>query len=101
MKKYLGQRPGYIKKRISGPHDGDFIYLQPRLLAPKCSAEYNGFRIGRFRKRETFQRFYPQRDSASHIIGFTNDDHTGQEGIELIFDSHLSGRTGKKKVFLM
>ena len=100
LEKYLGQRPGYIKKRISGPHDGDFIYLQPRLLAPNVVRNIMDLGLEGLGKEKTFQRFYPQRDSTSHIIGFTNDDHTGQEGIELIFDSHLSGRTGKKKVFL-
>lgn len=45
-----------------------------------------------------FQRFYPNGQLASHIIGFTDIDENGLEGVELLFDSHLSGKSGYKLI---
>ncbi|MEO5565112.1 MAG: penicillin-binding protein 2, partial [Luteimonas sp.] len=45
-----------------------------------------------------FRRFYPQGDALAHVLGFTNIDDRGQEGIELAFDDWLRGTPGAKKV---
>ncbi|MEW5768401.1 MAG: penicillin-binding protein [bacterium] len=38
-----------------------------------------------------YQRFYPKRKLAAHLLGFVNVDNEGQEGIEGYFDSVLAG----------
>ena len=50
-----------------------------------------------FSQRE-FRRFYPQGEALAHVLGFTNIDDRGQEGVELAFDDWLRGTPGAKKV---
>ena len=45
-----------------------------------------------------YQRRYPEGESAAHVVGFTNIDDKGQEGIELGFQSQLLGRAGERTV---
>lgn len=52
---------------------------------------------GVYAQRE-YKRFYPAGEVASHVVGFTDVDDRGQEGIELAFDSLLSSESGKKEV---
>ena len=47
---------------------------------------------------EEYKRYYPLGEVASHLIGFTNIDDEGQEGIELAFDDWLRGDPGRKRV---
>lgn len=100
LESFLGQTAGYIEKRINDTKSNKFTYLQPRLLAPQTVQQIMDLKLKGLGKELRYQRFYPQRDSLAHLIGYTNDEHVGQEGIELIFDDYLSGRAGSKKVFL-
>jgi cell division protein FtsI (penicillin-binding protein 3) len=52
---------------------------------------------GVFSQRE-YRRFYPQGDAVAHVLGFTNIDDSGQEGLELAFDEWLRGTPGARKV---
>ena len=45
-----------------------------------------------------YRRYYPAGEVTSHVVGFTNIDDQGQEGVELSLESHLSGQSGRKKV---
>ena len=45
-----------------------------------------------------YQRRYPEGESAAHVVGFTNIDDRGQEGIELGFQQQLLGRSGQRTV---
>jgi len=100
LESYLGQTAGYIEKRINNTQSDKFTYLQPRLLAPQTMQQIMDLELKGLGKELRYQRFYPQREALAHLIGYTNDEHVGQEGIELIFDDYLSGKNGKKKVFL-
>ncbi|SAL24908.1 peptidoglycan D,D-transpeptidase FtsI family protein [Caballeronia telluris] len=44
------------------------------------------------------KRFYPEGESAAHIVGFTNSEDSGQEGIELAADARLTGEQGQREV---
>ena len=46
----------------------------------------------------SFKRFYPEGESAAHVVGLTDVDDAGQEGIELAADDLLSGAPGKREV---
>ncbi len=52
---------------------------------------------GVYSQRE-FRRFYPQGEAMAHVLGFTNIDDRGQEGLELAFDDWLRGKPGAKRV---
>ena len=45
-----------------------------------------------------YRRYYPMGAVAGHVIGFTNVDDAGQEGLELAFNDELSGKSGRKRV---
>ncbi|MFN5419846.1 MAG: peptidoglycan D,D-transpeptidase FtsI family protein, partial [Burkholderiales bacterium] len=45
-----------------------------------------------------YKRLYPEGESAAHIVGFTNVEDKGQEGIELIFQDQLAGKPGARRV---
>ncbi|MCB1807798.1 MAG: penicillin-binding protein 2, partial [Candidatus Competibacteraceae bacterium] len=42
--------------------------------------------------------YYPEAEVTAHLLGFTNIDDRGQEGVELVFDEQLSGTPGLKRV---
>lgn len=44
------------------------------------------------------KRFYPEGESAAHVVGFTNNEDNGQEGIELAANSRLTGEQGQREV---
>ena len=49
-------------------------------------------------QRKEYKRQYPEGESAAHIVGFTNVEDKGQEGMELAFNSQLAGKPGSRRV---
>ena len=49
-------------------------------------------------QRKEYKRQYPEGEAAAHVVGFTNVEDHGQEGIELAFDKELAGRDGSRRV---
>ena len=45
-----------------------------------------------------YKRLYPEGEAAAHIVGFTNVEDQGQEGVELVFQKQLSGKPGSRRV---
>lgn len=75
----------------------EFIYLK-RGVSPAETDAIKSLEIPGVFFQHEYHRFYPQSDVAAHVIGFTNVDDRGQEGLELAYDGWLTGVTGKKKV---
>ncbi|MEG1202052.1 MAG: penicillin-binding protein 2, partial [Comamonas sp.] len=48
--------------------------------------------------RKEYKRQYPEGESAAHVVGFTNVEDHGQEGMELAFDKELAGKAGSRRV---
>ena len=92
---------GIEKKELTTLNRIVLLILQPRLLAPQTTQQIMDLELKGLGKELRYQRFYPQRDAFAHLIGYTNDDHVGQEGIELIFDDYLSEKLEIKRFFLM
>lgn len=94
---YLGVDPEMFAKKINAAQSKNFVYLR-RHLPPAEARELLDQKIpGVYSERE-YHRFYPAGEVAAHVVGFTNVDDAGQEGLELSFDKWLSGTPGKKKV---
>ena len=77
--------------------DKEFFYLKRRINPDQARAILAHRIPGVFSQRE-FRRFYPQGEALAHVLGFTNIDDRGQEGVELAFDEWLRGTPGAKKV---
>ena len=74
-----------------------FVYLK-RQTKPQLASAIEELELpGVYMQRE-YKRFYPSGEITSHLIGFTNVDDKGQEGLELAFDEWLQGTTGSKRV---
>lgn len=74
-----------------------FLYLQ-RSLSPETASKIKALQIPGVHLQEEFKRFYPEGEVAAHVIGFTNVDDQGQEGLELLYNKYLAGVAGKKVV---
>ncbi len=82
-----------LRDRISR----DFVYLK-RHANPSLVKEVQKLSIRGVSTQREYKRYYPAAEVTSHIIGFTNIDDQGQEGLELAYDKWLSGKDGKKRV---
>ena len=84
-------------ERIAQRKEKSFLYLRRQMNPDDAAAILDLDIPGVYSQRE-FRCFYPQRDVAAHVIGFTNIDDRGQEGLELAFDDWLTGKPGAKRV---
>lgn len=87
-----------IKALLAGQYqEREFIYLK-RHVSPGLAKEVMSLGIQGVSLQREYHRYYPAGEVASHVIGFTNVDDEGQEGVELAFDEWLQGKDGKKRV---
>lgn len=89
--------PAELIKRIESNAAREFMYLA-RGLTPEHGQKVLDHKIAGVYSKEEFRRFYPAGEVAAHLVGFTNIDENGQEGIELAFDEWLTGVPGKRQV---
>lgn len=87
----------WLERRITSNLDREFVYLK-RHLNPDEAAEVLALRLpGVFSQRE-YRRYYPAGEVAGHLVGFTDIDDQGQEGLELAYNYWLRGEPGTKRV---
>ena len=94
---YLGVSYEAFIGKLEGATGRDYVYLRRHLPPPEARNVMGLGITGIFEEKE-YHRYYPAGEVAAHVVGFTNIDDRGQEGLELSFDSWLSGSAGKKKV---
>jgi len=82
-----------LKDRISR----QFVYLK-RHVTPALAEQVMLLDIPGISLQREYRRYYPAGEVTSHVIGFTNIDDSGQEGMELAYDSWLKGSPGSKRV---
>ncbi|RLU00430.1 peptidoglycan D,D-transpeptidase FtsI family protein [Ketobacter sp.] len=92
-----GVQESSLRDRILRNQDKQFIYLR-RHMNPAKAEEILEMNIPGVYSVEEHRRYYPAGEVTSHLVGFTNIDEEGQEGIELSFDQFLKGEAGKKRV---
>jgi cell division protein FtsI (penicillin-binding protein 3) len=95
--KYLKLTPKQLSRKIFNAKKREFLYLQ-RQLPPALSKDIAALKIPGVNFQKEFKRYYPDSDSMSQIIGFTNVDDKGLEGMELAYQDWLTGIVGKKRV---
>ncbi len=74
-----------------------FYYLQ-HALKPSQAEVIRELNLAGITLEKRFKRYYPEGEIASHLIGFTDLDDQGQEGLERLFNDFLTGQTGQQKV---
>lgn len=75
----------------------EFLYVKRR-LAPAEAERILALGIDGVYGQQEYQRFYPQGEVAAHLVGFSNVDDVGQEGLELTYDDWLKGVPGRRQV---
>ena len=78
--------------------ESGFIYLK-RQVNPYVSGKIEKMAVPGIHLQREYRRYYPDGEVAAHIIGFTNIDGKGQEGIERKYNQWLSGHPGKVKIW--
>lgn len=95
LAKLLDMPPADLKKRLDS--NPNFVWLR-RKVEDKVAQQVAALKIkGVYELREA-RRQYPEGESAAHIVGFTNIEDEGQEGIELAYQKQLAGRDGSRHV---
>jgi|TARA_B100002003_G_scaffold250735_1_gene291257 cell division protein FtsI (penicillin-binding protein 3) len=75
----------------------EFLYIKRR-LPPADANRILALDIDGVYAQQEYQRFYPQGEAAAHLVGFSNVDDIGQEGLELTYDDWLRGVPGRRQV---
>jgi cell division protein FtsI (penicillin-binding protein 3) len=95
----LGARPSDLARLLKVSGDKEFVYLA-RGMDPYAAQQLMALAIpGVYTQRE-YRRYYPAGEVTAHLLGFTNVDDHGQEGLELGYDSWLKGVPGAQKVIV-
>ncbi len=86
-----------LSRRVGRYSNSQFMYLR-RHVAPAAAQALMQMKIpGVYLQRE-YRRFYPAGEVTAHLLGFTDVDDRGQEGLELTYDEWLNGTPGRKRV---
>jgi len=93
----LGQDSATLTKRLQEQAEREFIYLV-RGLTPQQGQRVLDLKIPGVYEQEEFRRFYPAGEVAAHVVGFTDIDDRGREGMELAYEEWLAGVPGKRQV---
>ncbi|NID04328.1 penicillin-binding protein 2 [Luteibacter jiangsuensis] len=86
-----------LKQKIAQRADKEFMYIA-RQMRPEDAQAIVDLKIPGIAAQREYRRYYPSGAVNSHILGFTNIDDHGQEGLELAFDEWLAGKPGAKRV---
>jgi len=85
-----------VNKRLAD-EDKSFVWLK-RHVEPEKAKQIAELGFKGIYQRTEFKRQYPEGEAAAHVVGFTNVEDNGQEGMELLYNSTLLGRTGSRHV---
>nr|WP_315479593.1 penicillin-binding protein 2 [uncultured Rhodoferax sp.] len=96
LAKLLEMPTADISRKLAN-EDKTFVWIKRQVDAAvaKQIAELN---IKGIYQRKEYKREYPEGESAVHVVGFTNVEDKGQEGVELTFNKELAGRSGSRRV---
>ena len=93
----LGQDPANFAARLEQNKEREFMYLV-RGLTPENGQRVLDLKVPGVYAIEEFRRFYPAGEVAAHVVGFTDIDDRGREGMELAYEDWLAGVPGKRQV---
>ncbi|MFC1589083.1 peptidoglycan D,D-transpeptidase FtsI family protein [Pseudomonadota bacterium] len=97
LAKALSMDAKALKKKIQANQSREFMYLK-RHASPELAEKVMALNVPGLALQDEYRRYYPTGEVAAHVIGFSNIDDNGQEGIELAFNDWLKGEAGKKRV---
>ncbi len=96
LAKLLEMPPSELSKKLDD-EDKSFVWLK-RQVDAEVAKQISDLHIKGIYQRKEYKRKYPEGEAAAHLIGFTNVEDNGQEGVELMFNKALLGRPGMRHV---
>ncbi len=93
----LGVEHASLRERVQRYANKEFMYLR-RQMSPADARAVLRLKISGVAGQREYQRYYPAGEVAAHLVGFTDVDDRGIEGMELAYDEWLRGTPGSKQV---
>lgn len=93
-------KPAFKKscdQRAKANFSNNFMFIK-RQVPPVLAQRVKALAVPGLHLQRSYKRFYPQGPATAHLIGFTNIDGKGQEGIEKSYDINLRGAKGEQVV---
>lgn len=97
LARILDLDPQLLMQRITRSMDKEFLYLK-RHVSPEKADEVLALKLPGIDVQREYRRYYPAGEVVGHLVGFTDIDDQGQEGLELAFNHWLAGESGAKRV---
>ncbi len=91
----MGVGRAWLQEKFEANKSRSFMYLKRQIPPNEADAIMAANVVGVSKTKE-YKRYYPAAEVASHVVGFTNIDDKGQEGIELAYDQALEGQPGRR-----
>jgi len=91
----LGMTSAQLESRLND--NPNFVWLR-RQVDDQVAKAVRGLNLKGIHEVREYKRKYPEGEAAAHVVGFTNVEDRGQEGIELAFDKELAGKDGTRRV---
>ncbi len=96
LAKLLGMSTADLDKKLQD-EDKTFVWLK-RQVDESVAKDITALKIKGVYDRKEYKRIYPEGESVAHVVGFTNVENLGQEGVELTFNKDLGGKAGSRRV---
>ncbi|KQT08932.1 peptidoglycan D,D-transpeptidase FtsI family protein [Ramlibacter sp. Leaf400] len=96
LAKLLEMTPAELGKKLED-EDKTFVWLKRQVDEP-VAQQVAALGLKGIYQRKEYKRQYPEGEAAAHVVGFTNVEDRGQEGVELAFQQDLAGRPGSRRV---
>ncbi|WP_090044921.1 penicillin-binding protein 2 [Limnohabitans sp. 2KL-27] len=96
LARLLDMSPAELDKKLKDD-EKTFVWLRRQLDEPVVK-QILALGIKGVYDIKEYKRLYPEGEAAAHIVGFTNVEDQGQEGVELVFQNQLSGKPGSRRV---
>ena len=97
LARHLGIDPDELEQYLEQRSGREFVYLKRR-MSPEAAHAVLALKIPGVNEQREYRRYYPLGAVTAHVLGFTNIDDHGQEGLERAYDKWLSGTAGIKRV---
>jgi cell division protein FtsI (penicillin-binding protein 3) len=85
-----------LNKKLAN-EDKTFVWVKRQVDEP-VAQKIHSLGIKGIYQRKEYKRKYPEGETIAHVVGFTNVEDRGQEGIELTFNKDLAGKPGSRRV---
>ena len=95
LARLLGMSVADLDRRLGD--NPNFVYLR-RQIDEAVALQVRALNLKGVHQLTEYKRSYPAGEAAAHVVGFTNVEDRGQEGIELAFQGDLAGRDGSRRV---